>query len=175
MNAIGYLEPGVYACYLVNHSRDAIYYTFSHESAVGFLIGAYLDRNPMDVSDGFVMSINHREMALFYGSDLNPEANTEIVLIVPNKDMVTTFIPSDNWELFLQNGQLTKRYRALITHQEKFGVIVQFDTPDFVAGYAAYYRDFGDTGDVFNTWIHLYDYNRPAGLDITLPILGVYD
>ena len=150
---IEYLEPGIYACYFYNH--DPVRYNFSHESAVGFMLAVLLDLSP---DENFrIRPENGNEIRITPNTDPNLQENNEIMEISDRN-----YKPI---RMELITRRPTKRYYAIITHG-KYDVLVQFDTLDFISGFTAYYRDFGDPEHIYNVWREIYDQGRPFKFDV---------
>ena len=154
---IEYLEEGIYTCEPNKHVKGQEYYgektyNFSHEGAVGFMLAAHLDYVVNDPQNTFIMQYqNPQTRGIQYKyeisvySDLNLEENTEILTIVDN------FTNINFWDY-----NITKQYRGIV-EGDVGKAVVQFQTPNFVSGFVAYYRDFGKFTRGLEAWSEIYN------------------
>ena len=152
-NRIEYLEPGVYACYW--YAQNPVRYNFSHEAAVGFMLAVLIDLSP---DENFkIRPENGNEIRITPNTDPNLRENTAIM------ELNDRNYQPIRMELVTQRP--TKRYYAIIRHGN-YDALVQFDTLDFISGFTAYFRDFGDPAYIYNAWKQIYEGGSPFKFDV---------
>lgn len=176
-----YLQPGLYTIEDNIEAGLVFNYQMSHEAAAGLVIGAWLNRN-----------LNEPESneTIYYGNDRNHEIhydlafaepiNPEFLLALHHRNL-DEYLKRNNLMLYLNRNQ-NKRYAALLStkyihdhERQNIGAIVQFDTPDFISGLVAYFRDFSNIERLLDVVNHLVDRNSVTSFDIMIPLKGNLD